>query len=137
MFRHRLEFVLVPRVHRERSYDKYLLSVMGESENGFHRYRHKLEKYGRGCVNWSCIRWRWDGLGCPDPHDLVVKGHHLGEEGDDRVKENDWDDEYPAHARTRLVAWSMGHYPIPETDSTWKTHRLHKQSTQIWRSSPR
>jgi hypothetical protein len=27
------------------------------------------------------------------------------------VEENDWDDEYPAHARTRLVVWSIWHYP--------------------------
>jgi hypothetical protein len=83
MLRRHLEFILVPRIHRERSYRKILLSVMDESEIGFHRYGHKLEKDGCGCVGWSWIRWGWDGLRRTDPHDVVVEDHHIEKEGDD------------------------------------------------------
>jgi hypothetical protein len=73
-------------------------------------YGHKLEKHGRGCVNWSWIRRGWDGFWGSDLHDVVVEEHHLEEEGDDYVEEDDWDDEYPAHARVRLIIRSMKHF---------------------------
>ena len=74
-------------------------------------YGHKLEKHGRGCVNWSWIRRGWDGLWRSDLDDVVVEEHHLEEEGDDYVEEDDWDDEYPAHARVRLIIWSIKYFP--------------------------
>ena len=69
------------------------------SENGLHRNVYELEKHSRGRINWS---WFWDGLWCTDLHHVVAEEHHLEEEGDDYVEEDDWDDEYPAHARVRL-----------------------------------
>jgi len=61
-------------------------------------YIHELEKHGRGCVDWPWVRRGWDGVLCTDLHDVVAKEHHLEEEGDDYVGEDDWDDKYPAHA---------------------------------------
>ena len=69
------------------------------SENDLRRNVYELEKQSRGCINWS---WFWDGLWCADLHDVVAEEHHLEEEGDDYVEEDDWDDEYPAHARVCL-----------------------------------
>ena len=57
------------------------------SENDLRRNVYELEKQSRGCIN------------C---HDVVAEEHHLEEEGDDYVEEDDWDDEYPAHARVCL-----------------------------------
>ena len=87
------------------------------SENGLHRNVYELEKHSRGRINWS---WFWDGLWCTDLHHVVAEEHHLEEEGDDYVEEDDWDDEYPAHARVRLKKWLMEHY---ETD-VLKAYRL-------------
>jgi hypothetical protein len=51
-----------------------------------------------GVVDWSWVRRGWDGVWRTDPHDVVAEEHYLEEEGDDYVEEDDWDNEYPAHA---------------------------------------
>lgn len=59
---------------------------------------HELEKHSRGWVGWPWVRRGWDGVLRADLHDVVAKEHHLEEESDDYVEEEDWNDEYPAHA---------------------------------------
>lgn len=69
--------------------------------------RHELEKHGRRRPSRPRVRRGWDGVWHANLHDVVAEKHHLEQEGDDYVEENDWDDKYPAHARVRLARWSM------------------------------
>jgi len=77
--------------------------ITGLGKNYFYMDVHELEKHGRRRFVWSWVRRGWDGLRCTDLHDVIAEEHHLEEEGDDNVEKNDWDDEYPAHARVRLT----------------------------------
>ena len=85
--------------------------ITGLEENDFYRHVHKLEKHGRGRFFWSWVRRGWDRLRRTDLHDVVAEKHHLEEEGDGYVEKNNWDDEYPAHARVRLTKWPMRYCP--------------------------
>jgi len=92
-------------------------------KNDFHGYIHELEKHSPQHVIWSWVRRGWNGVRRADLHDIVAEEHHLEKEGDDQVEEDDWDDEYPAHARVRLPKQSIRYYPrkvIPRRRTVWR-----------------
>ena len=76
---------------------------MGQTLNCFRRYAYGLEKHDRGCINWSWVGGGRDRLRRTDLYDVVAEEHHLEEEGDDHMEEDDWDHEYPVDARVRLL----------------------------------
>ena len=78
--------------------------IAGDSMTPRSMYTAYIENDVGGPADRSGTR-RWDGIWCANPYDIVAKEHHFEEEGNDYVEEDNWDDEYPAHARICLERW--------------------------------
>lgn len=71
--------------------------IAGDSMTPRGVYTAYIENDVGGRADRSGTR-RWDGIWCANPYNVVAKEHHFEEEGNDYVEEDNWDDEYPAHA---------------------------------------